>query len=279
MLMKIADEKKNISIEELKKLELDILKQIHQVCTDNDFRYSLAGGTLLGAVRHGGFIPWDDDIDIFMPRPDYDKLIEYCKTHQTPFKLISNETESKYSYLFAKAVNPNTVIIEESSNRTNVDLGVYVDIFPIDGLCNDYESSVKKFNKSKFLRELLVAYNWKKYFRSKTKSIIYEPIRLMMFILSRFVNHNKLINKIKSRYQSVDFEKFNYSACICGAYRLREINTKDVYSEYTEIEFEGEKFNAIKNYDTYMKSIYGDYMKLPPKEKQKSHHTFVAYWK
>ena len=275
----MLNEQKNISIDELKKIELDILRQIHEVCTQNGFRYSLAGGTLLGAVRHGGFIPWDDDIDIFMPRPDYEKLIEYCKTHQTPFKLICNETESKYSYLFAKAVNPNTVIIEEGSNRTKVDLGVYVDIFPIDGLGGDYESATKKFNKSKFLRELLVAYNWKKYFRSKTRSIIYEPIRLMMFLISRFVRHSKIINKIQRIYRPEDFENSNYSACICGAYRLKEINSKEVYSNFTDIEFEGEKFKAITNYDAYMKSIYGDYMKLPPKEKQKSHHTFVAYWK
>lgn len=275
----MIENKKVISIDELKEIELEILKEIHKICVENGFRYSLAGGTLLGAVRHGGFIPWDDDIDIFMPRPDYNKLIEYCKMHQTPFKLICHETEKKYSYLFAKAINPNTTIIEAGANRTDVDLGVYVDIFPIDGLGDDYKSATNKFNTRRFSRELLVAYNWKKYFRSKTRSIIYEPIRLVMFLLSRCANHNKLINKIQKRFSPNDFENYKYSACICGAYRLKEINTKEVYSEYTDIEFEGVKFKVIKNYDAYMGSIYGDYMKLPPKEKQVSHHLFNAFWK
>ena len=272
-------DKKNISLEELKNIELGILKEVHNVCIDNGFRYSLAGGTLLGAVRHGGFIPWDDDIDILMPRPDYNKLIEFCKNNSTPFKLICHETIDEYSYLFAKVINPNTVIKEEGVNRDNIDLGVYIDIFPIDGLADDYEKAKKKFNISRFKRELLVAYNWKKYFRSKTKSWIYEPIRLAMFFLSRFVQPKKLINKIQSQYSAVDFEKTEYAGCVCGAYRTKEIVCQTIFTEYTDIEFEGNLFKCVKQKEEYLTHIYGNYMQLPPKEKQVSHHTFEAFWK
>ena len=123
---------KAIELDQLKKIELGILQEVHNVCIEQGLRYSLAGGTLLGAVRHGGFIPWDDDIDIMMPRPDYNKLIEYCMNNETPFRLVSTETEKGYGYIFAKAVDQKTFIIEQNGNRGNADMGVYVDIFPID---------------------------------------------------------------------------------------------------------------------------------------------------
>ena len=271
--------KKMISLEELKKIELDVLVEVHKVCMEQGFRYSLAGGTLIGAIRHGGFIPWDDDIDIFMPRPDYNRFIEYCINNETAFKLISTETDEKYAYVFAKAVNPNTTIIEGGGNRSNVDMGVYVDIFPIDGLADDIESAKKQFNKHRFRREMLIAYNWKRYFRSKTRSIIYEPIRLGFYVLSRFANPHKLIAKIQKQFPEGDFDKYAFSGSVGGAYRTKEILPREVYSEYTDIQFEGKTFRTIKNYEAYLTTIYGDYMKLPPVENQVSHHMFEAFWK
>ena len=272
-------EKKTISLDELTAIELDILKEVHKVCVEQGLRYSLVGGTLIGAIRHGGFIPWDDDIDIAMPRADYNRLIEYCKTNETPFRLICVETEDRYSYLFAKAVNPNTTIIEEGTNRNEVDMGVYVDIFPLDGMADDYESSVKTFNKNRFYRELLIAYNWKKYFRSKTRSVLYEPIRLGFYVLSRFVNSKKLIARIQKQFSEDSFDRCAYCSSIGGAYREREIMERALFDEYTDVQFEGESFRVLKNYDAYLTKIYGDYMQLPPVDKQVSHHMFEAFWK
>ena len=271
--------KRQITLDELKLIELETLESIHKICEEQNIRYSLAGGTLLGAIRHGGFIPWDDDIDLIMPRPDYNKLIEYCKNNETPFKLICHETDDKYSYLFAKAVNPNTVIIEENGSRADTELGIFVDIFPVDGLADDFESAKRKFNEHRIRRELLIAYNWKKFFRSKTRSIIYEPIRLACFILSRFVSAKKLISKIQKQYPPEAFEKCKYSAAVCGVYRTKEIIETQVYSEYRDITFEGKTFKAMKNCEIYLEHLYGDYMKLPPEEKRVSHHMFTAYWK
>lgn len=271
--------KKVIELDELKQIEMQTLREIHQICEKEGLRYSLVGGTLLGAIRHGGFIPWDDDIDIAMPRSDYNRLIEYCKTNETPFRMICVETEDRYSYLFAKAVNPNTTIVEAGTNRNEVDMGVYVDIFPLDGMADDYESSVKVFRKKRFSRELLIAYNWKKYFRSKTRSILYEPIRLGFYLLSRFVNSKKLIVKIQKQFPADAFDRCQYCCSIAGAYRERELMERTICDEYTDIQFEGETFRAFKNYDAYLTKIYGDYMQLPPIEKQVSHHTFDAFWK
>ena len=270
---------KNISLDELKNIELNILMQIHNICITENIRYSLCGGTLLGAVRHGGFIPWDDDIDIFMPRPDYNKFINYCKENNTPFQLICYETNPKYGYLFAKAIDKTTTIIERNGNRNNIEMGVYVDIFPIDGLGNTIEAAKENFNKSKFDRELLVAYNWRRFFKSKTHSLIYEPARLIFFLLSRCVKSDKIISRIQSKYPEDMFHSSKYAGVVCGSYRLKEILPIEVYSEFDTIQFENYEFMSIKNKETYLKSIYGDYMKLPPKEKQIAHHTFDAFYK
>lgn len=270
--------KQAILLEQLKKIELEILKQVDEICIREKIRYSLCGGSLLGAVRHGGFIPWDDDIDIFMPRPDYNRFIEYCSTNQTPFRLVSSEVDSKYSYLFAKAMNCATSITELNGNRNGITMGVYIDIFPVDGLGNTYDEAKRMYSMTRFDRELLIAYNWKHFFRSKTHSAVYEPIRLAFYVLSRFVKSGKLIERIQAKYPSGDFEKFAYAGVVCGSYRFKEILPIEVFLEYDTILFEGHVFMSIKNKDVYLKSIYGNYMELPPEEKRVVHHTFSAYF-
>lgn len=268
-----------IELEELKRIELNVLNEIHAICAGEGLRYSLCGGTLLGAVRHGGFIPWDDDIDIFMPRPDYNKFLEICKTRETPFKVISSETNPKYGYLFAKAYDPRTIIREENGNRNDAELGVYVDIFPIDGLGDTYDEAKSNFQKTRFDRELLVAYNWRRFFKSITHSFFYEPVRLAFFILSRFVKSEKLIKRIQSKYPSESFDASKYAGVICGSYRLKEILPSDVYSQFELIKFEEREYMAIKGKEKYLESIYGDYMRLPPEEKRVSNHSFEARYK
>lgn len=270
---------RQISDDELKQIEFKILKEIHEICVANGLRYSLCGGTLLGAVRHKGFIPWDDDIDIFMPRPDYNKFIAYCLSNETRFRLVSTEADPKYSYLFAKAIDPNTVIQELNGNRNDVELGVFVDIFPIDGLGDTYEQAKKNFKKSSFNRELLVAYNWKKFFRSKTHSVIYEPIRFAFYLMSRLSNSKKLIDRIQSTYPSKSFDESQYAGVICGGYRQKEILPTKIYAEFDKMLFEGQEFMTIKNWEAYLGSIYGNFMQLPPEEKRVTHHTFKAYYK
>lgn len=270
---------KKIDLEELKKIELQTLMQVHTLCEQENLRYSICGGTLIGAVRHKGFIPWDDDIDIIMPRPDYNRLISYCKTHETPFRLICNQTEAEYGYLFAKAVNPNTVMIEENTNRSNVDMGVYIDIFPVDGLGNTEEEAKKNFNAMEFWRELLVAANWKQYFPSKSRAWYYEPIRFAFFLVSRFVRIHKLVAKIEKFYSKWDFDNSKYVACVCGVYRQKEICTHEEYTQYMAMEFEGTTVKGLKQFDKRLRYVYGDYMQLPPENKRVTHHMFKAYWR
>lgn len=267
-----------INPEQLKKIELELLLQIHDICEREGFRYSLGGGTLLGAVRHRGFIPWDDDIDIMMPRPDYDAFISYCLSSDVPFRILSWETDQKYVDLSAKAYNPDTVLEDDNIEGGDA-IGVNIDIFPVDGLGDSYKKAKKAFRSTSFKRNLLIASHWKKFFRSKTHAWYYEPFRFCFFVLSRFVNKSKLFDSIQKRYKKIDFNSVKFAGAVGGSYREKEILSQSVWTEYINLPFEGHDFRAVAGYDTYLSSIYGDYMQLPPEGKRVSHHTFTAYYK
>ena len=269
---------KEINLEQLKELEVELLTAVDEICNKENFRYSLGGGTLLGAVRHKGFIPWDDDIDVMMPRPDYEAFISYCLNNDVPFKIRSFETDESYVDTSAKLYNPNTVL-QDDNIVGGSSIGVNIDVFPIDGLGDTYKSAKKTFNSTRFKRNLLVAAQWKKFFKSKTHAWYYEPFRFAFFVLSRFVNKARLFKKIQKKYKKIDFNSVNFAGAVGGSYREKEILPKTIWTEYTDLPFEGRSFKAIADYDTYMSSIYGDYMKLPPEEKQVSHHTFTAFFK
>lgn len=270
---------KKIELNELKRIEFQLLMQFKKVCDNNNYNYSLLAGTLLGAVRHKGFIPWDDDIDVMMPRNDYNKFEEYCISNKLPFVLLSNKTEAKYGYLHSKIYNPNTFTEELITDRYNLKSGVFIDIFIYDGFGNEKKESKKNYKKSALLRELLVASNWKKYKKSKTHSWVYEPIRFILFVLSRCFSFKWLIKKIQLKYSKFSFEKSLFVGNLSSDSREKSIIERSNFDSYVELEFEGEKFKAFKGYEIYLRTMYGDYMKLPPLEKRVSHHTFDAYWK
>lgn len=266
-----------LGLKEIKEVSLKVMDEIDCICKKNDIRYSLGYGTLLGAVRHGGFIPWDDDIDILMTRENYERFL-VCAKNSDVFSLLEFRIVDNYAYLFAKASDNMTRLIEHNGNRYGCDMGVSVDIFPIDYLDDTYKGAVKKINRMKIKRLLLVAANWKKYFRSKTHSFIFEPVRLLLYLLSRGVNEKRILEGINTYYSREHEKKYSANA-VDNNYGLREIMESYLFEEYVEIDFENRKYSMIKYYDEYLKKIYGDYMKLPPIDKQITHHTFSAYFR
>ena len=268
-----------MSIEEIKACEYELLCKIDTVCREQSLRYSISGGTLIGAIRHKGFIPWDDDIDIAMPRPDYEKFISYCKSHDTGFGLLAHDLNSNYRNLFAKVYDKDTIILDETTDLKDTELGIYVDIFPLDGLGNSERDAKKQFFSAEIEREILNATNWLKFSKSKTHKWYVEPIRYFVFILSRICNANHLIEKIENKNSKYSFDESEYAGCLCGSYRLKEIMKKEVFSNYIDLSFEGGVFKGFRDYNEFLSRIYGDYMKLPPEEKRVTHHTFEAYFK
>lgn len=265
---------RGISVDELKSVELEMLKFIDKVCKKEGLRYFLCGGTLLGAVRHQGFIPWDDDIDIFMPRPDYEKLIELTKDSKE-YRLLS-EVDDGYYYNFGKLVDKRTLLVEQQVNPID-GMGIYIDIFPVDGMpetpteCDTHfreldkiRNKINGFSQEKpILRKNLIAYlnSWNLYIGNKKRNLSKEQSEY----------------KVLALQYAYDDSSNVYATG--GSYKKKDIFPKEWLSDGTELEFEGKKFCAPSQYDKYLKQLYGDYMKLPPKEKQITHHMFKAYWK
>ena len=267
---------KALTLAEIQKRELGLLQRFDTVCQKNGLRYSLGGGTLLGAIRHKGFIPWDDDVDVMMPRPDYERFLQLCGQQETGFNLVTYENTEGYNGLFAKIWDPSTKL-KDDNILTSYEIGLNIDVFPLDGLGGSEQEALRIFKKTAWDREMLNAVLWKKYFRSKTHSILVEPIRLALFVLSRFADPKKLLKKVDEENLRHPFEESAYAGCVCGSYREKEIMTRETFETYIDLEFEGHTFKGIQAYDAYLTRHYNRYMELPPKEKRETHHTYTAY--
>ena len=258
-----------LSVEEIRETELNMLKIIKDFCNEHNLTYYLSNGTLLGAVKYKGFIPWDDDIDIFLPREDYDYLVEHF-VDTFPYVLFSTQRVKEFRFPFAKLCDMTTRRIEDN-NDNGVELGMDIDIFPLDTWHEDAVRQVKK--QCRTLTFLRLAKNRRivstNPLRTLTKRV--TAVFCKMFSASYFI---KKMQKRASQYYP---ESKNLGCVVWPVYGANEIIPKEVFSQTIEVEFEGEKFSAPVGYDTYLRSLYGNYEEDPPLEKQKTHHRFTAY--
>lgn len=271
---------REITNEEIQKIELDILAFIKKICDENNLRYYLAYGSLIGAIRHKGFIPWDDDVDIMMPRKDYLKLIDLIKKeNQTRFKLVSVDTDPNFTAPLAKVIDTRTKLVQHYGLIEKVELGVYIDIFLLDGVSNDYDQALKYYDEAYYLYTVWQRADTKMFVPSQKKisSFVYWlknlrfKVRGYQYWLKKLELHNKRFDFDKSKYVSV------LEAGTPGA--DRNVWPKSYFENTIDVPFEGIMFKAPKNYDEILRREYGDYMKLPPKEKRISHHYSDIFWK
>lgn len=274
---------KKLKLEELKQIELDILKEVTDFCDKNNIIYYLAAGTLLGAIRHKGFIPWDDDIDIAMPRPDYIRFIkEYDKWSKKNYNITSIYDDKDVLIPFAKVWNAKTKKIERNIDYSDKFIrGVDIDIFPIDGLPNN-------INKAKiflvFQYALLKMYILlgEKYTKHKNKiiNIIKFSIYTNLKILQKFkvISTYKIIKLINMNCCKYNFYNSKFVAIsVFPSYGQNEITSGHNFKKRIKVKFERGYFYAPIGYDEYLRGLYGNYMKLPPKSKQKTHHMSDSY--
>lgn len=264
--------KNELTIDEIKKYSLLILKEVKRICENNNLTYFLDSGTLLGAIRHNGFIPWDDDIDIAMPRPDYEKLIIiFNEETEKPYFLHSFNTDKKYFFSFAKVCDKRTLKIEHGINLKQ---GLSIDIFPIDGY-PDNENNIKKhwekllFNFHEYVQHL-------NHSNSLNKKTLFTRIKLSK---SLKLTRNKAI-EVDTYAKSYNYElskQAGINTIIYYGKNCRNFN-KSIWTPIEHI-FEDDSFSIPQGYDFILKNYYGNYMELPPEEKRTSSHGSVIYWK
>ena len=271
----------DLSLREIQLGALEILKAVDKICRENDITYFLYYGTLIGAIRHDGFIPWDDDIDIAMPRESYDKFIEYIKNNYEavkPLELMHYSTNDKYIYPIAR--------ISDSRYRTEyigVDdygLGLFIDVYPLDGWGNT-ERDGKMIARSLSINKFFITLSGsKRYVPSYHNSAIRSVAKFVAYKMAKKMNVNDLLKKSDEMAKKYRYEDNIYVGCTCWIdlpdlkLRYKRESMKPILHK-----FEGYEFYIPEGYDDILKTTYGDYMKLPHEEEQIPHHDYKVFRK
>ena len=270
-------------IGELHEIELGALKAFVKLCNAYELRYYAIGGTLLGAVRHKGFIPWDDDVDVAMPRKDYDRLIELVKSGEAQevlgedYRIGSWQTDKEFKSYFAKLYATKVEIEEQLLEETTVRKGYLIDIIPLDGTPDDEFARKVYYGKAMGLRFLCGTANVNtgiRTSRSKWEQTVLRVVRALR--LYRFIDVRKVYQCMDRLFMAQDAEHADYAGTLTGAYKTREIVPREYfgesYDEYTLWEFEGMLLRGPKRCEEYLSHIFGDYRKLPAPEERKIHY-------
>ena len=279
---------KELQIDEIKDLEMEILTEIATFCDKNNLRYYLCGGSLIGAIRHKGFIPWDDDIDISMPRPDYEIFINRFHCEKEYIRVFSWPINNDYWRTHCQVFDTRTFIVEDSYRQDIAkENAVFVDVFPIEGMPS---SSMKQklywagYSVLHAIHYGTILNNKKSnHFgkEAKLKNFFRTAIKSIFIGLFRHVDY-RMVNRVCEWYAKLySFEKSEYVALVAeyGDYGIRGITPKSIYNQVLVVPFENSYFKIPGDYDYYLRKVYGNYMQLPPECDRVYKHSFYAYWK
>lgn len=262
---------------ELQKRELDILKEIIQICDRNDLTYYAYGGTLIGAVRHKGFIPWDDDIDILMPRDDYDKFTQISSQLLPDYLELRNSNSfPDHAFLFSKVHDIRTTVIGDyEKNFPNRFGGVFVDIFPLDGLPNSEGEKIKTMRK---YIHLLDMNNYVRPHLPRNNSLNQKVKSIVRNLFSTLFSFNHFSKKLEAEARKYKFDEssvvLDISSLSSGCDKY--IFLKEWFESTIDLPFEDISIKAPIGYDAFLRKMYGDYMILPPEENRDVHGTFLV---
>lgn len=254
-----------------------VLKKIIDICNKNKWKYFLMYGSLIGAVRHKGIIPWDDDIDIMMPRPDYEKFKKYFIDNAEklkPLKLFDKDLVSDYPHMIMRISNQEYHLVFD--NEKDYGIGVFVDVYPLDGVGNNYDEAKKLLNRTKRLASLCFLTSRKSFGVDNTKSKLKIIIKFPAYIWAKLMGNNhyyKKLNRISKKYS---FDSSKFVACAVWPESVKLISEKEILETY-ETEFEDSKAAIPKEYDKLLTILYGDYMTPPSEKGKKTNHTYDAY--
>lgn len=260
---------------EYKKILTDMLIYIDDICRKNKIKYSLVGGSLIGAIRHKGFIPWDDDIDIILNQENHDKLIKILKesTHKY-YQIVDNSIEKSYCYPFEKLIDTRTTMVENTGYVIN-NYGGYIDIFTYSNVYNNKFLQKLYYKILIFIKRLLF-YCFK---TTKNKSVFKQTVNKITLLFGKIVGVRRIIKLYNFHFNRCKDKQTNYIVSNWPAYGYaheiqKNIDTNDVI----DVDFEGHKVMVYRQYDQILRTTFNDYMKMP-KEKDRVNHKIEAYWK
>lgn len=258
---------KELTPDESKRLSLDILIRVADFCDQHGIKYSLAYGTLIGAIRHKGFIPWDDDIDIIMMRDDYERFVSLY--HDDRYHIVGEEKQ--LNHLHVRVANSATLVDypKDSIIGKFYKDGLWVDVFPIDKV----PDTLRGFRRQKWMVTLFLKMQQLGEMGGRNTQLK----NLGHIILKPF---SKFFGKLAQKGMVYYHQKKTQTVANLAVYYLNFPQFPMSYmDEFVEVEFEGKTFKAVKEYDAFLRGIYGDYMQFPPEEKRVAHHFFKAYLK
>lgn len=270
---------KEMSLSDLQTFCLEILKEVHSFCVQNGISYSLAYGTLIGAIRHKGFIPWDDDIDIIMPREEFKRFCREFKSEK--FKLVSPDDELCW-ISFARVCDTRLTCVDTPAPWCGYDAGVWIDIFPIDGVSDDMNAfrnciSIAKriWWRQSFSRHVKYAFTWK-------RSLFFNiKLGVKKIIFGKGKKLKKYCDELSRNASNIKFGSTNHwSQIVCVDDGEKNYQLIEDFSNTIRLPFEGCNYLVMNGYDRFLRNIYGDYMTLPPIESRVPKQNDIKfYWK
>ena len=271
--------RKELDTKQVQEISLNILYRVTQLCEKLNLKYFLMYGTLIGAIRHHGFIPWDDDVDIMMPRPDYDCLLNYLENNKlSNLTVFNNNTHEDYPYMITRISDDRYQI--EADNEKSIGMGVFIDIYPFDGLGNTEKEAIKYGLQGDRLSSFCYQATRKRFSMVNTSSTFKRFLKLPVYIISKLIGKRYFQNRILFLNGKYEYYKSNYVGCfvwLSGGFR--DIFRREWFDDYEMCQFEQYSFRVPKQYDSVLKHAYGDYMTLPPEGERIGHHYYKAYKK
>ena len=261
-------------LSELQRAMLEMMKWFHNYCVQNNITYYTICGSMIGAARHKGFIPWDDDIDVGIPRKDYDRLIRISKklNIQKDRYIIESyrDNNSDFQYACGKVYDTHTTLIENKRIKTK--RGIFIDIFPIDGIGKSYREALSNYRpiKRQLILLTLKTSDVRKG-RSWYKNLI---IKIMGLVPDSILSVNNIVKKIDILSHKHSYDDSRWCGALYSVWGTKEIVKKEVFGKPTLYKFEDTEIYGVEKYDQYLTSVYGDWRKMPPMSKRVTHHDF-----